>query len=360
MTVAVGELIDNRVLVVGAGLIGGSVALAAKAAGMQVFLKDRDVEATEYAANILGIPGYVSGEVDIVVLAVPPTQIPSITNDLNRIHPNSTFIDVTSVKSEVLVDVETVCGQLANYIPTHPMAGKAESGPESASFDLFQNRIWVISPLPISDKARVVQVKKFVESLGAIVVEMGVEQHDALVARTSHTPQVISTALAILTSQMSDSELLVSGSGLQDMTRLAASDSTLWAEILIANRENVIRALADLSNYLNELVSHLNRQDYELIKEFVDKGRSAKARIPGKHGQPHQTFEVISVQIEDRPGALAEIFALAGAALVNIEDVRIDHALGRDIAVIELSVLPEEARRFRDLLRESGWSIRFE
>ena len=143
------------------------------------------------------------------------------------------------------------------------------------------------------------------------------------------------------------------------MTRLASSDSALWAEILVANRDNVIQSLADLANNLNELVDHLNQQKYELIKQFIDKGRNAKARIPGKHGQPHQVFEVISVQIEDRPGALAEIFALAGAAQVNIEDVRIDHALGREIAVIELSVLPAVAQSFRDLLRDSGWSIRF-
>ena len=190
MTEEVEGLPLERVLVVGAGLIGGSVALAAKTSGLEVFLKDRDSESSEYASNLLGIPVFDDREFDLAVIAVPPTQVPAVINDVNRLHPNSTFIDVSSVKNEVVVDVETVCGQISNYIPTHPMAGKADSGPEAASFDLFQNRIWVVSPLANSDLTRSAQVKKFVELLGAIVVEMGIEEHDALVARTSHGTNV--------------------------------------------------------------------------------------------------------------------------------------------------------------------------
>lgn len=349
-----------KVLVVGAGLIGGSIALAAKNAGHTVWIRDAEEEMTDYAASVLGVEKFQNTTPELVVVAVPPLAVPAIINDLKRLTPNSIFIDVASVKNEVVVDVETVCGETRNYVPTHPMAGKADSGPEAASYDLFQNRVWVITPLESNEAGTVSKVTTFIESLGAITIQMSVEEHDALVARTSHTPQVLSTALAILTSSINDADLQVSGTALQDMTRIAASNPKLWADILIGNRWHVISALEEINDYITQLSKALKEQNSLLIEQFIDKGKEAKRRLPGKHGQPEQSFTIVAVQIEDRPGALADIFNLAAANQINIEDVRIDHALGRQIAIIEISVVDAVSAEFKQILRTAGWKIRFE
>lgn len=346
-----------KVQVIGAGLIGGSIALAAAESGHQVQIVDLDQQQTEYAASVLGIlPGRFDS--DICFVGVPPHAVAGVISDQIRLNPNTIFIDVASVKTEVIQDVESVCGELLNYVPSHPMSGKESSGPEAAAFDLFQDRIWVITPNRYTSSEAVEKTNSLLKQFGAIVVEMSAQEHDQLVALTSHTPQVISSALAALTVTTSEESLLVSGNGLRDMTRLAASNSDLWTDILIANRRNVqlvVNRLIDELSNLNKLLSQENNLG---VKQFIDKGRDAKLRLPGKHGEKPQMFEVVSIQIDDRPGALAEIFQLAQKLNINIEDVRIDHALGREIAIIELSVIPEVAQTMRSAFQEDGWKIR--
>jgi prephenate dehydrogenase len=349
------------VLVVGAGLIGGSIALAAREAGHEVQILEFDEKSTLEASKLLKIPTFSDNfEAEMIVVATPPNAVAQVIQEQQRLNPKATFIDVASIKTEVLVDVESKIGKIRNFVPTHPMAGKESTGAKSAAYDLFQNRVWVVTPPSYADEKSTRLAKTFIESLGAVVVEMDPEQHDSVVALTSHTPQILSSALASLTATVSEADLVVSGQGLQDMTRLASSSSELWAEILLANRMNVISASAKVREELEKLEEALNSLNVKGIKHFIDKGRSQRQRIPGKHGSKSQEYAVVALEIADEPGALGAIFKFAGEQNVNIEDIRIDHALGREIAIIELQVLPHIAESFKVALRAAGWKIRFE
>lgn len=351
----------TKVLVVGAGLIGGSIALAAKNAGHVVQILEHTKELTVEVSAVLAVPAFdPETAVELVVVATPPHSISAVISEQLRLNPLATFIDVASIKTEVLVDVETNIGKLSNFIPTHPMAGKESSGAKSATYDLFQNRVWVVTPTEYADQNSIQLAKDFIGSLGAVVIEMKPDQHDEVVAITSHAPQVLASALAAATSAVSEPDLLVSAQGLQDMTRLAGSDSALWSEILVSNRNNVISALGKIRSEITSLEEALNNLNVKEVKQFIDNGSQQRRRIPGKHGGKLAEYVIVAIEIVDEPGALGSIFQFAGEQGINIEDIRIDHALGKEIAIIELHVLPTVSEKFKSALRGKGWKLRFE
>ena len=238
------------------------------------------------------------------------------------------------------------------------MAGKESSGFENASFDLFRDRIWVVCPLPITDAGAIESVKKFIVHLGALPFEMSAVEHDRTVALTSHVPQVVASVLAAQLLDLTDSYVQVSGQGLRDMTRIASSDPQLWSEILLANAAFVGPLLAKISAELADVANSLNSKTPAHIASAMIRGNQGRALVPGKHGEQPTAYETVSIMIQDAPGQLAAIFAVADSAEVNVEDVRIDHALGKAVAVVELDVDPAKASILRNALTSQGWTLR--
>lgn len=347
-----------KVLIIGAGLMGGSVALALKHAGHEIALIDQTLEMQEKAKEFLKISDIQFSEPDVVIVAVPPSSVAEVIIDANRSFPDATLIDIASVMTNPILQVQAKGLKVANWIPTHPMAGKESSGFENAAYDLFKDRLWVISPQLETDVERIAVVEQLVRDCGAVPLMMDAAQHDQTVALTSHLPQVLSIVLAQQLGKLPDQALLVSGQGLRDMTRIANSSGDLWKEILIANKSNVAEALAETISILEALKSDLdNSFDIGILNHF-SKGNAAKARIPGKHGGAPENFASIAIEIDDKPGQLAAIFATAGRAEVNIEDVRIDHALGKHVATIYLFVEPNEKSKLSQALLSDGWNLR--
>jgi prephenate dehydrogenase len=150
--------------------------------------------------------------------------------------------------------------------------------------------------------------------------------------------------------------LRLAGQGLRDVTRIAAGDSTLWRQILLANAGPVAEVVAAVAEDLADAARALATS--EDVTGLLDRGRAGVARIPGKHGGEQPNFTVVQVVIADQPGELARLFAAAGAAGVNIEDVRIEHSPGLPVGVAELSVRPEQAGALLDAMQVGGWPVR--
>lgn len=348
-----------KLLVVGAGLIGSSVALAARQAGWDTAIADDGLARSQRASEVTTLPvANSSFQPDLICVAVPPKSAAKVISEQIRLFPNATVIDVASVKAQLVNEVESISGESAHYVPTHPMAGKESSGPESAAFDLFLNRMWVVCPRPENSSEDLDLVRKLITDCQGIVFEMSIEEHDQTVALTSHVPQVVATVLAGALNSIPERDVAVSGQGLRDMTRLAGSNSQLWTEILAANREPVRVALAEVSAGLLEILQALTSGDDAQVKTIFDQGKIGRALIPGKHGEPAKPYSTVSILIDDTPGQLAGIFATAQAAGVNVEDVRIDHALGREAAVVELDVLPDLVTKLQTALKSDGWKLR--
>lgn len=347
-----------RVLIIGTGLIGTSVGLALTKAGHEVLLLDQSVEHLQ-AAEGMGAGRKIApaDEPELVVVAVPPAQMRVVLNETSAKYVKATFTDVCSVKTQPVADIESISQVRGRFIGGHPMAGRETSGPLGARADLFVDRPWILTPTPDVHPDRVAAVRQMAEDCGAVVSTMTAADHDRAVALTSHTPQLLASIMAGLIAKAPANDIALSGQGLRDLTRIAGSNPELWDDILQANAVEVDAVLASFGEHLDSVRTAL--QAGASLREMLHVGNAGKSRIPAKHGGPVRSEDaVVSVSIDDRPGALARLFAAAAEAEISIEDVRIDHLLGRELAIVDLNVRPELAQQLRDLLVMGGWQVR--
>jgi len=350
--------VAGPVLIVGSGLLGTSVGLALRRAGVDVFLSDTDERVlTEAVARGAGEEWSEGVVVSLVVVAVPPTSAGAVMAAATT-HEDATITDVTSVKSATLEAARSLGADANRLVGGHPMAGRETSGPGAARHDLFDDRPWVITPLPESDPDRVQQVVDLAMTCGAVPFLMDPQEHDRAVALTSHAPQVISSLLAARLLDADDQSVSVSGQGLRDMTRIAESDPGLWQEILAANADSVADVLDAFALDLHGVVEDLRGGEGRVVEQTLARGNAGRDRVPGKHGDAATAYDVVTAIVKDEPGELASLFVAAGKLGVNLEDVRIDHVLGRPSGLIELSVRPDVSERLRVGLAELGFDVR--
>jgi prephenate dehydrogenase len=247
-----------KIVVIGAGLIGTSIALGAKRAGAEVELFDADGRAQDLANDLVN-----SSKIEdptIVVIATPTSAVNGVLNRYKTLYPKSTFIDIGSTKTKVKVDVQTDSSLASRFCPTHPMAGRELDGAEAAQSDLFVGKSWIITPLAETSGESIVLVKELIEKLGARVIAMSPEDHDAAVASVSHLPQIISSLLAAQLESKSSEYLALAGTGVLDTTRIAGSNPDLWREILNLNKEALMPLLKDFQKDLSTLIDSYDVQ----------------------------------------------------------------------------------------------------
>lgn len=356
-------------LVIGTGLVGTSAALALAGRGIHVHLVDHDPESARTAAALgAGTEEPPAGPVDLAVVAVPPAHTAAVLATAMRDGVARGYLDVASVKGGPRRELEALGLDLTRYIGTHPMAGKERSGPLAATADLFEGRPWVLTPTRDTDTEVLNLALELVALCRAVPVVMDADAHDRAVALVSHTPQLISSMVAARLEEADETAVRLCGQGIRDVTRIAASDPRMWVEILSANPGPVADVLAGVAADLEETVTALRglgsadadrrSAGTHAIEDVLRRGNAGRVRVPGKHGAAPAAYETVAVLIGDKPGELAAIFADAGRAGVNIEDVRIEHATGQQAGLVQIMVEPSAAHVLGAALQERGWSIR--
>ncbi|MEU2545885.1 prephenate dehydrogenase [Streptomyces roseolus] len=356
-------------LVIGTGLIGTSAALALAGRGVTVHLRDHDPASARTAAALgAGTDAEPEGRVDLAIVAVPPAHVAATLADAMRAGVARGYLDVASVKGGPRRDLEATGLDLGAYIGSHPMSGKERSGPLAGTADLFEGRPWVLTPTRDTDTEVLNLALELVALCGAVPVVMDADAHDRAVALVSHTPQLVSSMVAARLEEAEESAVRLCGQGIRDVTRIAASDPRMWLEILAANPGPVADVLAGVAADLDETVRALRalqspdeeerRGGAAGVEDVLRRGNAGRARVPGKHGAAPTAYETVAVLISDRPGELARIFADAGRAGVNIEDVRIEHATGQQAGLVQLMVDPKAAPALSHSLQSQGWSLR--
>ncbi|MFI7237685.1 prephenate dehydrogenase [Streptomyces cyaneofuscatus] len=356
-------------LVIGTGLVGTSAALALSGRSVHVHLVDHDPESARTAAALgAGTDEPPEGRVDLAVIAVPPAHTATVLARAMRDGVARGYLDVASVKGGPRRELEAMGLDLTPYIGTHPMAGKERSGPLAATGDLFEGRPWVLTPTRDTDTEVLNLALELVALCRAVPVVMDADAHDRAVALVSHTPQLISSMVAARLEEADETAVRLCGQGIRDVTRIAASDPRMWVEILSANPGPVADVLAGVAADLAETVTALRglhsadeekrRAGTDAIEDVLRRGNAGRVRVPGKHGAAPAAYETVAVLIGDKPGELAAIFADAGRAGVNVEDVRIEHATGQQAGLVQLMVVPSAAPALGAALTERGWSIR--
>jgi prephenate dehydrogenase len=352
-----GTTLDGPVLVVGAGLIGTSVAMALVRAGVAVHLRDLDPTVALVAASRAGASDAPPASApSVVVVATPPDDLAETVGAARAEFPAAVVTDVGSVKSAVLEELLGRGADVGRYVGGHPMAGSERSGPLASAPDLFDGRSWAVVPHAASSADAVATVEAVAWSCGGVVVRMTAEQHDLAVARVSHLPHLVAAVTAGLLEGAPEEHLALSGQGLRDVTRVAASDPALWRQIVGANAVALAPLVAELRDRLDELHTALRTEQAETVEKALAAGVAGASAVPGKHGGPSLDLTQVTVAIPDRPGALAELFAHVGEAGVNIEDMRIDHDPGRAFGHVELDISASHADGLVEALTERDWT----
>ncbi|MDQ0682849.1 prephenate dehydrogenase [Streptomyces achromogenes] len=356
-------------LVIGTGLIGTSAALALAQRGVGVHLADHDPEQARTAAALgAGTDEEPQGPVDLAIIAAPPAHVAGVLADAMRRGVARGYLDVASVKGGPRRELQALGLDLSAYIGSHPMSGREKSGPLAATGDLFEGRPWVLTPTRDTDTEVLNLALELVSHCRAVPVVMDADAHDRAVALVSHMPHLVSSMVAARLENAEAAAVRLCGQGIRDVTRIAASDPRMWIDILSANPGPVADLLTDVAADLAETVQALRalqssddaerRAGADGVANVLRRGNAGQVRVPGKHGAAPRAYEIVAVLIDDQPGQLARIFADAGQAGVNIEDVRIEHATGQQAGLVQLMVEPKSAVVLSSALREKGWAIR--
>ena len=347
-------VLTGPVEVVGTGLLGTSIGLACRRAGIEVLLTDVASEHLRTASGLgAGRPRRAGDRPQLVVVAVPPDHLGAeIVRALED--GDAVVTDVGSVKTGPLASVTGRPGA-ERYVGSHPMAGSERSGPLAARAALFDGRPWAVTPHQGSDPGAVAVVDALVALCGAVPVRLSPEEHDRAVARTSHVPHLLSSLVAARLAEAPEGHLALTGQGVRDVTRVAAGDPVLYGQIVTANSEAVLALLGEVRTQLDALIDAVSTADRGSLEALLREGVDGTRAIPGKHGGPVRPMRSVFVSVPDHPGELARLFADAGASEVNIEDVHIDHDPGRPVGLVELLVDETRAEHLLASLESRGW-----
>jgi len=273
----------QRLAVLGLGLLGGSVAWAARERGIagEVVGCGRR-EAPLRAALARGLvdrvavdPAAAVAGADLVVLATPVGAMAGVLRAAAAgLRRDALVTDVGSVKSLLAETLPGLVPPGVAFIGSHPMAGSHEKGPENARPDLFEGAICVVTPAPGDDEAAVARIEAFWTALGARVVRRDPTTHDIEVAWMSHVPHAVAFAFARALGDAPPSAGEVAGSGFRDFTRIARSEPELWAEILVANRKAVEGPLARVAERLAALAQALESGDVDTMDRWIAEARA--------------------------------------------------------------------------------------
>jgi prephenate dehydrogenase len=353
-----------RVAIVGTGLIGASVGLAAARGGATVVGFDQDRDTAEIALErgaVHEAPGSL-GEalegVELAVVAVPVGQLAGqVRSVLEASRDGTTVTDVGSTKAAVCA----AAGGSPRFIGGHPVCGSEARGPEHASAELFDGATWFLSPLPQTDPGRHRLVHGFVAGLGATPIAVDPAAHDRLVALTSHLPHVMANVLvnqAGATRIDGHEPLSSAGGSLRDMTRVAGANPRIWVDIFLENAAALRATLADHRRGLEQVEVALESGDAGFLARWIGEAAlNRRGMISEAYGDPGELHR-LRVHVPDRPGVLAGITQALGAERINIEDFELQHVSAERGGTLTVLVAGEgEAERARALLEAQGYGV---
>ncbi len=358
-------MVVRRLAVIGTGLIGASVALAARRAGStEVVGYDPEPQALAAAVERGAVDRRAGSlveavaEAELAVVAAPVAQLaPQVRAALEASPEACTVTDVGSTK----VGVCSAALGSARFVGGHPVCGSEARGAEHASAELFDGASWFLSPLAATDPARYRLVHGFVSSLGATPVAVDPLAHDRLVALTSHLPHALANLLvnqAGATRVEGHEPLAAAGGSLRDMTRVAGANPRIWVDIFVENAAPLRASLAEHRRRLEQLEAALEAGDAGFLARWIGEAAGNRRTMLAEAYPDPGELQQLRVHVPDRPGVLAGITQALGAERINIEDFELHHVSPERGGTLTLLVGgEEEARRAAALLESQGYGV---
>ncbi len=352
-----------NIAIVGLGLIGGSIGLAARARGDQVVVYD-----TDPAAGASGLElGAASAVADSVAAAVadaelafvcgPVAELPDlVTAVVDHLPAGAVVSDVGSTKGRLMEAV----GTTATFVGGHPVCGSEARGVTNARAELFDGATWFLTPGAATDPNSLRTVHGYVSSLGARPVAIDADSHDRLVALTSHLPHALANLLANQAGAGridGHDPLAAVGGSFRDMTRVAGANPRIWVDIFLDNRAALLDGLREHARAIDTLVRALEREDSGYVARWIAEASGNRRRMLAEaYRTTPEELHRVRVRVPDRPGAISGITQALGAQGINIEDFELHH-LSTDVGgtVVVIIAGADHAARAVELLDSHGY-----
>lgn len=360
----------NRVAIIGVGLIGGSLGMALCARGLagEVVGSGSSTENLRLACELSAIHRYtdsitdsVNGA-DLIIIATPVSVTIKVLKEIiPYLSPATVVTDVGSTKAAIVRDAAQLLPPGVSFIGGHPMAGTERAGVREADPYLFENALYILTPTPETPPVAITKVGKLVAGVGAKVIKMEPEQHDQAVAAVSHLPHIIATSLVNTVAQMPGGEsiLPLAAGGFRDTTRVASSNTTMWRDILLANREQVLNMIRRFQEELNKYENIVETgEGTEILKKLIN-ARDVRSGLPAKTSRYLSNLYEIVVTVPDQPGAIVAFAAPLANAGINISDIEIMRVREGEGGTIRVGFATQEEQDIAfSVLKEKGYTVR--
>lgn len=354
-----------RTAIIGVGLIGGSVGLAARERidGLGEIVGFDPAPGVLEEAVRLGVIDRAAGSVeeaadgaDLVILASPvATLAENAKRALAVAHEDAVVTDVGSTKREIVAAIDD-----PRFIGGHPIAGAETAGVEHARADLFEDSTWFVTPTPNTTGVGLERLMRFAKNLGAQPHAVDAADHDKLLADISHLPHVLANALVTQAAgsiNTEDGSIAVVGPSFRDATRVAGANSSIWRDIYLSNHDALVPAIDSVIGRLTEFRDALATGDGDEIVRLNEQARADRETLLERDLVGEEVYE-LRVSVPNEPGVLANITLALGKAGVNIVDMALFPAADRRSGAISLWVPGEDAaERTEKLINELGFPV---
>ena len=354
---------------IGLGLIGGSIAKALR-------LRLPDTKLIAYDVNSASLDLAKREQIidqicpaiddsfkncDYLFLCAPVSHnAGNLLTLKNFLSPNTILTDVGSVKTGIHKQIEELQLQ-AQFIGGHPMAGSERFGYQNAKASLLENAYYILTPSDEVPKEKVDSYRTLVETIGAIPLVLSYGEHDYVTAAISHLPHVIAASLVNLVKSSDSEEVImkmIAAGGFKDITRIASSSPDMWQQICLTNADNISKLLRTYIQYLGVLADYIDGHEKDSLYDFFDTARSYRESFISSPNGPIKTEYVFTVDIADKPGAIAAIASLLAMHEVSIKNIGINH--NRELAEGALRIefySQETLSRAMGVMTEHGYKI---
>lgn len=361
-----------KITIFGVGLIGGSLALN--------FKGKPNLYVVGHSKNPKSVEKYIQHQIvdlattsmeeaasdaDFIFLCVPVGNLEEYLVQLQQmpLKPGCIITDVGSTKSSIIECAKKMQWQNVYFIGGHPMAGSERSGVDAAASHLFENAFYVLTPDVNTPESAYRRLSELLGLTRAQIIRVDAKQHDEIVGAISHLPHIIAAILVNQVSKYNESndlyERLAAG-GFRDITRIASSDPVIWRDILINNRDVVLKLLADWNVEISQFIQMLERADEKAIEQQFHQANQFRSKLPERKKGVMTSINDVYVDIPDHPGIIGHITSQLGIHHINLSNIQIIESREEVPGVLRLSFRNEmDLERAVKLLQELSYSVHF-
>lgn len=365
----------QRIAVVGFGLIGASFAAAVRSVSpaVQVLAVDVDARTLEQAlacdwANEAVLPEdpafqqFIEHGCDLVMLATPVGVVEGYFKSLAAWDYRGIITDAASTKARISELALRLLPYPENFVPGHPMAGSEKNGIEGARADLFQGAHWILCPDADMPAEHFPLLHELITSLGARVIALPRDEHDAAVAVVSHVPHIVASSLVQLACRHADDQqalMRLAAGGFKDSTRIAAGSPELWCGIAFDNKDALFAGLTEMQEIIGTFAGALNSNNRAQLTALLAQAAEARQALPVAWVPSTERLLEVRIPIKDHPGAVAEVTTITSSVGCNIQSIEIDHVT-ESSAVLSLVLTDEgDIGQLSSQLINAGYAVSF-